>query len=65
MPEIKAYYQKPTAFKGPFLPPFASISPKLPGVKLGYWGIRGLAQVPRLLLSYTGTEFEDFTYTDS
>lgn len=33
-------------------------------VKLAYWGIRGLAQVNRLLLSYSGVEFEDFTYTD-
>jgi hypothetical protein len=23
-------------------------------ITLGYWGIRGLAQVPRLLLAYTG-----------
>jgi glutathione S-transferase len=26
---------------------------------LGYWNIRGLAQVPRLLLSYCGLEWED------
>jgi len=32
-------------------------------VKLAYWGIRGLAQVPRLLLSFSGVEFEDYTYT--
>lgn len=31
-------------------------------MKLGYWKIRGLAQPTRLLLKYTGTEFEDVTY---
>jgi glutathione S-transferase len=31
-------------------------------MKLGYWKIRGLAQPIRLLLKYTGTEFEDVTY---
>ncbi|KAK4306257.1 hypothetical protein Pmani_021906 [Petrolisthes manimaculis] len=29
---------------------------------LGYWNIRGLAQPIRLLLEYTGTEFEDKYY---
>ncbi|KAK8739209.1 hypothetical protein OTU49_003533 [Cherax quadricarinatus] len=29
---------------------------------LGYWNIRGLAQPIRLLLEYTGTEFEDKFY---
>jgi len=29
---------------------------------LGYWAIRGLAQPIRLLLAYTGTEFEDKMY---
>lgn len=32
-------------------------------VTLGYWGIRGLAQVPRLLLAYTGAVWEDVKYT--
>lgn len=31
---------------------------------LGYWGIRGLAQVPRLLLTYTKTNFKDKIYGD-
>lgn len=31
-------------------------------VTLGYWKIRGLAQPIRLLLKYTGTEFEDVQY---
>lgn len=54
LPEIKAYYERPTAIKVPFLPPSAALSPKLSTVKLGYWDIRGLAQVPRLLLAYNG-----------
>lgn len=33
-------------------------------MKLAYWGIRGLGQVPRLLLAYSGVEFEDYHYTD-
>lgn len=33
-------------------------------MKLGYWGVRGRAQVPRLLLAYSGVEFEDHHYTD-
>ncbi|XP_019852502.1 PREDICTED: glutathione S-transferase Mu 3-like isoform X1 [Amphimedon queenslandica] len=32
-------------------------------IKLGYWMTRGLAQSIRLLLKYTGTEFENITYT--
>jgi len=32
-------------------------------VVLGYWGIRGLAQPIRLMLEYTGTEWEDKVYT--
>lgn len=30
---------------------------------LGYWGIRGRGQVLRLLLAYTGLEWEDKVYT--
>jgi glutathione S-transferase len=30
---------------------------------LGYWGIRGRAQVTRLVCSYTGVEWEEKTYT--
>lgn len=33
-------------------------------VKLGYWGIRGRAHVPRLLLAYTKTQWEEVAYTD-
>jgi glutathione S-transferase len=40
------------------------IRPKLAQVKVGYWGIRGLGQVPRLLLSYSGVEFDDQLYSD-
>jgi len=57
LPEIKAYYTRPDAMKEPFLPPFAVLSPSLSRVKLSYWGIRGLAQTPRLLLSYSGVDF--------
>jgi glutathione S-transferase len=32
-------------------------------VQLGYWGIRGLGQVSRLLLAYTGAVWEDVKYT--
>jgi len=45
------------------LPPFANLQVP-PIVKLAYWGIRGLAQTPRLLLTYSGVEFEDFHYTN-
>lgn len=34
-------------------------------VVLGYWPIRGLGQVPRLLLAYTGSIWEDVKYTSS
>ena len=33
-------------------------------MKLGYWGVRGGGQVSRLLLGYTGLEFEDVRYTE-
>ena len=63
LPEIKAYYQRPTAIKQPFLPPMAALQPKLTQVKLGYWKIRGRGQVPRLLLAYSGVDFENCSYT--
>lgn len=31
-------------------------------IKLGYWGIRGLGQVSRLLLAYSGLAWEDVKY---
>ena len=31
---------------------------------LGYWPIRGFGQIPRLLLAYSGLEFEEKRYTD-
>jgi glutathione S-transferase len=65
LPGIKAYYQRPDAISEPFGPSaFMVVQPKFHKVKLGYWGIRGLAQVPRLLLSYFGVDFEDYLYTD-
>lgn len=63
LPEIKAYYERPNAMKEPFMPPMAAIQPKLAKVKLGYWKVRGRGQVPRLLLAYSGVDFEDYSYT--
>lgn len=31
---------------------------------LGYWGIRGLGQVPRLLLTYTKANWKNKIYAD-
>lgn len=59
LPGIQAYYRRPDAVAEPFVPPMVPIQPKYRKVKLGYWGIRGLAQVPRLLLSFSNVEFED------
>lgn len=43
----------------------AVLSPKFnQTLILGYWGIRGLAQPIRILLSYLGLPFEDKVYTD-
>jgi len=64
LPGIRAYYDRPDAVADPFLPATMPNQPKYRHVKLGYWGIRGLAQVPRLLLSYSGVEFEDKQYTN-
>ena len=33
-------------------------------MKHGYWGIRGAGQVSRLLLAYSGLEWEDVKYVD-
>lgn len=33
------------------------------GVTVGYWGLRGKGQIPRLLLAYTGTKFTAKNYT--
>lgn len=33
-------------------------------IVLGYWGIRGLGQVSRLLLTYTKTNWKDKIYTE-
>lgn len=33
-------------------------------ITLGYWGIRGLGQVPRLLLTYTKANWKNKVYTD-
>lgn len=31
-------------------------------IKFGYWKTRGLGQVSRLLLAYTGQDFEEIQY---
>lgn len=33
-------------------------------IVLGYWGIRGLGQTPRLLLTYTKANWRDKIYAD-
>lgn len=63
LPGIEAYYTRPDAVVEPFTPMHPQI--KYRRVKLGYWGIRGLAQVPRLLLNHVGVEFEDKQYTEA
>lgn len=62
---VKAYYSRPDAVSEPFLPPMVPIKPVFRKVKLGYWAIRGLAQVPRLLLAYSGVQFEDYYYSNT
>jgi glutathione S-transferase len=62
LPGIRAYYDRPDAVAEPFIP---GLDIKYRKVKLGYWGIRGLAHVPRLLLSHAGVEFEDQLYTEA
>jgi glutathione S-transferase len=59
---VKAYYLRPDAVVEPFVPPFLPLQPRYKRVKLAYWSIRGLAQVPRLLLAYSGVHFEDYQY---
>lgn len=34
-------------------------------IRLGYWAIRGRGQVPRLLLSYSGLDWEEEVYQDA
>lgn len=43
----------------------AALQPTTSRVKLGYWPFRGKAQVIRVLLSFFGVEFEDYTYTNA
>jgi hypothetical protein len=54
LPQVKAYYLRPDAIHGPYVPPYAALAVKPRTVKLAYWGIRGLAQTIRVLLSYSG-----------
>lgn len=39
-----------------------SKSTNMAEVVLGYWKLRGLGQVPRLLLAYTNTPFKEVQY---
>ena len=57
LPQTVSYYKRPDAMHGPFLPPMAAVQPTGPKVKLGYWGVRGLAHVNRLLLHVAGVKF--------
>lgn len=46
------------------MPPFAAVQPTGKKVKIAYWGVRGLAQVNRLLLHFAGVKAEDQHYTN-
>ena len=32
-------------------------------LKIGYWGIRGIGEYPKVLACYLGLEFEEVVYT--
>lgn len=64
LPGVKAYYKRPDAIHGPYLPPHAALAVAPKKLRLAYWGIRGLAQTPRHLLAFCGVPFEDFSYTE-
>lgn len=64
LPGVRAYYDRPDALVLPFFPDYVVPMPKLSEVKFGYWDIRGLAQVCRLLLAYSGVDFKDVRHTD-
>ena len=65
LPGIRAYYKRADALVEPFVPPFLPIQPRYHRVRLAYWNIRGLAQVSRLLLAYSGVHFEDYHYSNA
>jgi glutathione S-transferase len=65
LPGVRAYYTRPDAIAEPFLPAMMPVKPTYHRVKLAYWAIRGLGQVPRLLLAFNGVCFEDYHYTNS
>ena len=66
LPQIQAYYKREDAVKEPFLPPqMAALNPKFETPLIfGYWGLRGLGQQIRLILSYLGLPFEEKVYAD-
>jgi hypothetical protein len=41
----------------------SSEQPMASGIVIGYYNLRGKAQVPRLLLEYLGVEYEDKLFT--
>lgn len=64
LPGVKAYYKRADAVLRPYWPNHAALQVSGSKVKLGYWGIRGLAQTPRHLLAYCKVAFEDQVYGD-
>ena len=64
LPGVQAYYKRKDAIVLPFIPPTMPLKPKLHNIRLCYWKIRGAAQVARLLLHFSGMEFEDCYYED-
>ncbi len=43
---------------------YTNISYMANNIKFGYWGLRGKGQISRLLLAYTGAQWEDIVYVD-
>ena len=63
LPGVQAYYSRKDAIKEPFLPPPMVLwRPTTNKVRLGYWDIRGLAQVSRLLLAHFNVEVDEVRY---
>jgi len=62
LPEIQVYYQRHDAIVGPFLSPDSAVHITPKKVIFGYWNFRGFAQTQRLLLAYSGVDFEERIY---
>ncbi len=64
LPEIKKYFERPTAITK-FIPPFIpNVKDNTPKVLLGYWNARGKAGTIRLLLTYYKVDFIDHLYQE-